>query len=347
MLPVNHPQAWKVGLATALLGAAGWGLLLAWGSLRGGETLAIVTYLDEPVDSLPLDAPVQIRGVIVGRVTGIGLAGDQRHVEVEAELGLLALERLGLRRPGERVRRGVPPFTELPGLRAYLAPVGITSTSVLQLDVLDPARYPPPRLPFETPWNYVPATASTARTIVLSVDKVVPRIPGVLDGAEAFVAAVESALATIDARALRGALDERLSAGERLVEAVDPAAVARIDSTLAGWTVQLAEMTEAARRLQATLDDPQAEPAWLEAVVAELEGKLREVDLPAITGQVRSLSEGAQSALRSVGETIAALRAGARALGELSRELRRLTGPLDRDPGGLFYGEHRAPPPGR
>lgn len=344
---MHHPLAWKVGLATALGIALSWLVLVAWGSIRADETLEIVTYLDEPVDGLPLDSRVEIRGVIVGRVVSIGLAEDHRHVEVRAALGLLQLERLGLRRPGEPVRRGVAPFAQLPGLRAYLAPIGITSAQVLQLDVLDPARYPPPELPFDVPWNYVPATASTARTIVLSVDAIVPRIPGVLDGADQFVAAVESALVAIDPPGLKRSFEEKLTTGERLVGALEPDSVARIDSTLTGWTAELAGMTRAVEQLQATLDDPAADPAKLEAAITDMEAKVRSIDLPEITRQIRALSDGAQSALRAASETIEAVRSGARSVGELSRWLRGVTGPMDRDPGGLFFGEHRDDPPGR
>ena len=65
------------------------------------ESVHYVTYFDESVQGLELGSPVKFRGVSVGRVSGIGIAPDQRHVQVTSELTVTDLQRLNLGGGGE------------------------------------------------------------------------------------------------------------------------------------------------------------------------------------------------------------------------------------------------------
>src|SRR5207247_448858 len=82
-------------------------------------------------------------------------------VQVTAGMYVDALVRLGL-------RTGAPKSGEefiAPNLRVQLASAGITGVRFIQTDFFDPERYPPPRLPFEPPWNYVPSVPSTLKNV--------------------------------------------------------------------------------------------------------------------------------------------------------------------------------------
>lgn len=314
--------------------------LIVLAALRVGETIEIVTYLDEPVDGLPEGSRVEVRGVAVGRVVGLSLAEDQRHVEVRAALSLESLTRLGLHRPGEHLRRGELP-EGLRQLRAYLAPVGITSAMVLQLDLLDPERYPLSKLEFRVPWNHVPAVASSFRSLRLKLDQVVPAIPEGLATAQRVLDGLETQLDALDARALRADLEARLDAGQSALRHLEPAAVASVDSTLAARTNQLRELREGIARVQLELEAPGGRAARAEEALAGLERRVQGLDLPGLTREVREVSAAGRDALRGLAEALDTIRRGGRALNELTRGIEELTGPLDGDPGSLFYGEHR------
>lgn len=334
---------WQLGLTATLIGLGGYLGLVALGAVRGGRQIEIVTYLDEAVDGLPEGQRVEIRGVQVGRVTRLSLAPDQRHVEVRAELSLTALEQLGLRRPGD------PPHTSLEALqgsalalRAYLAPVGITSTMVLQLDLLDPQRYPPPKLTFPVPAHgYVPAVASSLRTITLGVDRLLPAIPDALATGMRVLDTIETGLEGVEGDALRARLEAQLARAERMLQVLEPASVASLDSTLAGQAHQLHELSASLAEVQAALEDPTGGLARLDEALLSAERQLEQLDLPAASRDLRLLSDEARAALIGLGETLDAVREAAQGLRDVSREVQDLTGPLEQDPGGLFYGPHR------
>jgi paraquat-inducible protein B len=82
---------------------------------------------------------------------------DHRHVEVESELGIEELKRLGL----SMVERGSERKLEItPDLRLQLASAGLTEVKFLQLDFFDPQAFPVPVLPFPVPETHIP-TAPT------------------------------------------------------------------------------------------------------------------------------------------------------------------------------------------
>jgi ABC-type transporter Mla subunit MlaD len=85
-----------LGLALSLmfvlvLGASNW----------NEESVRYVSYFDESVQGLEVGSPVKFRGVPVGRVAAIGIAPDQRHVQVTSVLTVANLERLDLGGGGE------------------------------------------------------------------------------------------------------------------------------------------------------------------------------------------------------------------------------------------------------
>lgn len=343
---MTRPGTWQLGLLTVLAILGLYVALVAVGAARGGREVEIVTYLDEPVDGLPEGGRVEIRGVQVGRVIGLSLAPDQRHVEVRAALSLPALEQLGLRRPGD------PPHTSLEALqrgghggqvlRAYLAPVGITSTMVLQLDLLDAARFPPPKLDFRVPpEGYVPAVPSSLRSITLSLDRVVPAIPEYMAAGMRALDRVEAGLEGVEGPVLRADLEARLARAEAALDRLDPASIAALDSDLAGKAAQLRELSGSLAEVEATLDQPEGGLQRLEAALTKAEQQLLALDLPASARRTRELSDAGREALRGLSEALEAVRAAARGLREVSREVQALTGPMEHDPGSLFYGEHR------
>jgi phospholipid/cholesterol/gamma-HCH transport system substrate-binding protein len=171
------------------------------------ESVHYVTYFDESVQGLEPGSPVKFRGVSVGRVSGIGIAPDQRHVQVTSELTVTDLRRLNLGGAGETAL-AVPP-----DLRAQLAQAGITGVKFILIDYFDSAEYPAPELPFPVPPNHIPAAASTLKGLETSVMKTADRFPLIAEDLRTTMATLNTLMSDV----ARGELPEQ--AGEALGQA--------------------------------------------------------------------------------------------------------------------------------
>jgi phospholipid/cholesterol/gamma-HCH transport system substrate-binding protein len=188
----NH---WKLGLFVLLSGSAMLGTLFWLGARRfHRESFSAVSYFDESVQGLDVGSPVKFRGVTIGTVSDITIAPDHRHVQVTADMYIDALVRLGL-------RTGVPQAVEefiAPNLRVQLTSVGITGVRFIQTDFFDPERYPPPKLPFEPPWNYVPSVPSTLKNLEEAAVEILNRLPSLADHAKDTLVDLKKTLGSID-----------------------------------------------------------------------------------------------------------------------------------------------------
>ena len=86
---------------------------------------------------------MKFRGVTIGAVGEIDVAPDRRHVEVDEELGLAELRRLGFVGRKDSSEEVTPPAE----VRAQIASIGITGVKYLALDFFDPRTTLPPELP--------------------------------------------------------------------------------------------------------------------------------------------------------------------------------------------------------
>jgi len=219
------------------------------------RTITIETYFDESVQGLDVGSAVKYRGVQVGRVTRIGFTSSRyegstpaksrrQYVLVEAELDpALVGAREG---DAEYLKEMVAA-----GLRARLAPVGITGTAYLEIDFVDPKANPPLTVTWTPEHVYIPSAPSTYNQIV--------------SGAQKF-------LATLDNADIEGAINSiavlARTANDRLGEL--PVGALASDATAA-----LKEL----RALLARLDRTVASPAVGQAVqdLAAASARLREV----------------------------------------------------------------------
>jgi phospholipid/cholesterol/gamma-HCH transport system substrate-binding protein len=222
----NH---WKLGLFILLAVGALLGTLFWLGARRfHRESFTAVSYFDESVQGLDVGSPVKFRGVPVGTVADITIAPDHRHVQVTSSIYVDALVRLGLR---ARAPRSDEEFID-PRLRVQLASAGITGVRFIQTDFFDPERYPPPRLPFEPPWNYVPSAPSTLKNVEEAAIEIMNRLPVLADRAKDTLTDMKKTLGSIDRLAVdlgaeggpfNRALLELRAAAARVDKALDEA----------------------------------------------------------------------------------------------------------------------------
>lgn len=277
----NH---WKLGLfvvsaIAAMIGAAFW-----VGAHRfQRETFQALSYFDESVQGLNVGSPVKWRGVTIGTVSDLTVAPDRRHVQVTADIFVDSWKRLGLALP----KRGED-FID-PNLRIQLASSGITGIRFLQIDFFDPGRHPPPHLPFEAPWNYVPSTPSTLKNVEDLAIETLNKLPTVEDQINGALVDARKTMASVDALAtllskddgaFHNLLVQLRSTASRLDRSIQEAqlgsttaalrstsgrvgdaaaGVSDVRSELASSLVALRETLEAVRALADSLDrDPSA-----------------------------------------------------------------------------------------
>ena len=192
----NH---WKLGLFVVVSIVVTAGTVFWLGARRfHRDAFPTVSYFDESVQGLDVGSPVKFRGVTLGTVTDITIAPDHRLVQVTSDIYVDAVVRLGLRRPDPKSGEA---FMD-PNLRVQLVSAGITGGRFLQTDFFDVRRYPPPRLPFDPPWNYVPSASSTLKSLEEAAVDILNRLPAMEDGVTEAAADLRKTLASVDRLAL-------------------------------------------------------------------------------------------------------------------------------------------------
>ncbi|HBE44053.1 MAG TPA: hypothetical protein DDW17_01035 [Deltaproteobacteria bacterium] len=115
------------------------------------------TYFEESVQGLQIDSSVKYRGVDVGRVVHIGLAPDNRLVEVEMKIGL---------------------STDVTkDLVAKLKTAGITGIVFIELDQMTPEDIRlSPKISFPSKYPVIPSRPSDIKQLFTGIDDIIQRI---------------------------------------------------------------------------------------------------------------------------------------------------------------------------
>lgn len=135
------------------------------------NTVTLETYFDESVQGLDVGSAVKYRGVQLGRVTAITFtysryeldrprSARKQYVLVESEVDP-ALIASATEPDPERLQQQIER-----GLRVRIAPVGITGTAYLEIDLLDPLRNPVLPIDWTPAHLYIPSAPSTYNQIV-------------------------------------------------------------------------------------------------------------------------------------------------------------------------------------
>jgi len=351
----------KLGLFVIGAVVAGIVVLLVIGSGRWFERkITIETYFNESVQGLDIGSKIKFKGVAIGEVTKISftyvvyqqdlpLAQRARFVLVEAQI---QPRLVGGRAAAGDMTDPVNAKLEIErGLRIRLTPQGITGTSFLELDYVDP---PPPLLPVSwTPRNlYIPSAPSTVAQFVNAASDILEKLQrldleGTFTNINRLLTTTNERIAAIDTKGL----------SDRASKALDRAdtTLARIDSTLAGVDAKkigdeagalLAELRQTNAELKALLGDP----AWRKVPedTAAAAARMRElVSDPKLAATIARLNSTMSRVDRILGggeqdlaSTIANLRA-------ITDNLRDLTEEAKRYPSNLLFGEPPKPLPGR
>ena len=136
------------------------------------KTTLVETYFIEKVDGLSEGSPAMLRGVKVGKVRRIDFSwnvydqAEPRYVLVEFEVRNSVSPRSSGRAIVERVETEVRN-----GLRARVNPQGFTGSSLLSLEYVDPAEYPPLSFHWQPRHIYIPSALSQFGEVLTSLQK--------------------------------------------------------------------------------------------------------------------------------------------------------------------------------
>jgi ABC-type transporter Mla subunit MlaD len=280
-------------------------------------TYMFETYSTGEVDGLSIGSVVKLRGVTVGKVTEIGFSWNLYKVEQPGCVVVRCAVNQKIAPPQWRgdleeeiqevVRRG---------LRAVVQTEGITGSSIVSLQTMDPAKYPPLQVPWKPKYWYIPSAPSQLGRLLASVDRTLSNlekfdIHGLSRNLNHVLQTADAALAKLE---------------ELNVKGISQGAVRVLDD--AGAAIgEIKDLAEDARR------DLQA--MKLEAVGADADRLVRNVDV-----RLADLLEKLNAIdVRALNDTLAGTRDAARSLNEALDELKRY-------PSGFLLGGAPAPAQG-
>jgi phospholipid/cholesterol/gamma-HCH transport system substrate-binding protein/paraquat-inducible protein B len=251
------------GILLAVIGA----IVIGGGSFFQ-KPIIVETVFDESVQGLEVGSPVKLRGVKIGTISYIGLVGDNYILDdtpAAAEEANRVLVRMKIERRGEVERtheERVQNIEELAekGLRLRITPLGITGTSFIQADYVEPGSKPPMTLSFTPEYIYVPSAQSTISQLSSAAERLMSRIDK-LD-VETLITNFDKLLATLNVSIGEADLPgARKSVGELLTDLRSTStearkAIASVDARSVGADARktLDQMTATMLRLQRLLD---------------------------------------------------------------------------------------------
>lgn len=172
----------RVGLLVVIATACIIGFVLFLTGSRVSAGAKYETYFTESVQGLDVGALVKFRGVSLGQVNEIALVAatylKDSPVDVRRATSRLVMVRFEI----DPSRVGKLPDRENAvnaGLRARLASLGLTGLSYIELDFVDPQRFPPEQVPWTPRDTYIPSVPSTitqvqdsAQALLAKIDKI-------------------------------------------------------------------------------------------------------------------------------------------------------------------------------
>jgi ABC-type transporter Mla subunit MlaD len=324
----------RVGLLVVIGIAVAVGLAIFLGGSRIHNGRIFESYFEESVQGLELGAPVKFRGVTLGRVTEIGLASTQYFLDRTVDIRRATYRLVYVRYLIDLGRFGRSENFDAAisaGLRAHLASQGITGLSYLELDFVDPQKYPLVPVPWTPKYDLIPSVPSTLAQVQDAAQALLARINaidivGLGRSAQSVLDDLHTQLSTGDAhQALAGAAALMATTREAVQRADLPGLASELRSTAAD--------------LRGVVDGPQGRE--IVAATARAADKLAETaaKLPALVAAADATVHQTSNGVADLQAELEPVLRDARAA---AANLREATDRLRRYPAGVLLG---APPP--
>lgn len=325
-------------------------LLIVIGSGRWFQPkLTIETYFNESVQGLDIGSKLKYRGVAIGEVTRIGFTYNKyqqqipslqryRYVLVEAQIEPKLLG--GRVAAGDLTKPESAALEVEKGLRIRLAPQGITGTSYLEIDYVDP---PPAVIPIDwTPDNtYIPSAPSQFTALLTAASEIMDHlrrldIDRTMGNLNRLLVTTNEKVEAIDTRSISQRTDRVLAKVEKTLDNVDSKRLS--DEAVA----LMAEVRASNADLKKILANPATQklPEDAGAAVA----RIREIVTdPKLAKTLASLERTLGRIDRILGGGETDLSVTIENLRQISDNLRDLTEDAKRYPANVIYGEPPRP----
>ena len=287
--------------------------------LKNRASIAMVTYTRENVFGLDVSSSVRLRGVPVGRVTGIRVDPKGDMVEIDFEVLLDRLSTIGL--DVKRIRTLTDVGGVFPKTRAHIMGNPITGEAYLLLD--QPQNPPPPiELGFKPSRPYIPSMPSVFATAQ-------DRLPALLDSADATLRTLTEIVARMPATLDR--TDRFFTNAERMMH----------DSqlpTLSAATRKFFETTSSQiEQIRSDMDGVIGAQGTLIKFSEQARAALKAADLPAVSESAREAADSSRLASDDLRRSLPAIRDSLEQLRELSRT-------IEEQPESVIYGSRQEKP---
>lgn len=259
------------------------------------------TYVVGDVEGLSKGSDVKLRGVVVGKVTEIGFSW-KLYLDVPPRCVVV---RFTIEQGVTPVGAGEDPAVELKkavddGLRAMVQAEGITGTSVVAIQNVDPKQYPPLVVPWKPRYYYIPSAPSAFGQILASLNRTL------------------SNLATLDLAKIGASADRALDSADAAFRKIGQLDTPGISRDIHGVAAKVGSAVgeyqglgqDARRTLQAMQLDKLGPDADVLVKNTDAELRLLLAKLGAI--DIQALNEtlaGTRQAARNLNEALEALRA--------------------------------------
>jgi paraquat-inducible protein B len=309
----------RVGLMLIASVALAVALVLFLGRNRVSDGVSYETYFQETVQGLDVGSPVKFRGVQLGQVTAIALVAatyPSAGGNVQVAFNRMVVVRFVV----DPRKIGQAPQTKAAveaGLRVRLAAQGITGLAYLELDFIEPGRFPVTPVPWQTQLEVIPSMPSTISQFQDAAQQLATKLQGV--DIPGLAKALQELIADAHRQLAGGELDSALGEASALLRSLrrgtDGAdlpglaaelreAVAAVRNLAGGQQSRdlLAATTKSAERLSESL-------ARLPALLASLETATRRVNNGTADAQSELLpalrdARAAAASLREITETL-------------------------------------------
>lgn len=341
----------KLGLFVIGAIAAGVAILLIIGSGRWfTPKLTVETYFNESVQGLDIGSKLKYRGVVIGDVTRISftytryqldrpMSERARYVLVEAEIEPRLLG--GRSAAGDFTQPSNAALEVDRGLRVKLAPQGITGTSYLEIDYVDPGANPVLPIDWTPNYTYIPSARSTLTSFVDSASEIIERLRNLdiertVGNLNKLMITTNDRIGALDTQTIGKQAERTLAKMERTLDQIAAKRISDEAVTL------MAELRQTNAELKQTLASPALKklPEETGAAVAEMRKLVADPKLAATLGHLeRTLSR--LDRITGGGETN--LATTIENLRQITENLRDLTESAKRYPANVLFGQPPTP----
>ena len=324
----------RVGLLMLLGTACAVGLVLFLGRDKVANGVRFETYFRESVQGLDVGAPVKFRGVTLGEVKEIGLVTADYMSAIAIDPAQPEARLVVVRWVVDPKRMGRMPDQQTSvnlGLRARLGSQGITGLAYIELDFVDPKRFPADMVPWTPRDNYLPSMPSTITQVQDAAQALATKLQGI--DFERIVHTVQAVLDDV-----HGELDGG-STHNALADIAVLARTLRSGTEAADLPGLAAEIRALTASLRTTLDSKETRGMIASATQASDRLAVATAKLPALLTALEATTRRAGASAADVQADLVPLLRDARAA---VANLRETTETMRRYPASTLLG---APPP--